>query len=257
MVSQCPQLTEEQSKSVVSLLCSVHRQPFNTLLGTNLCICVLIFYWGTLKNPPQSRPRSLVLPWALLDQRPSPGNGDSLGARGEMVQWHRVPELELLSSATRRPSRVLWAPKGLECLHGLQQQLCHPGNDPGNVSARECCVLGRAPCPAGPGAPGRLWGTQSCCCAEPAQRCPSLRPQLLQALWSASPPSQFVPAAAAAEWELPLGAVGGTTLLWTLPCGTTLLQGSAVSEIWSKPKARGLIKTGKLDRTEGTSNQYD
>lgn len=42
-----------------------------------------------------------------------------------------VSELELLSlSSPQLPSRVLCTPKGLECLHGLQQQLCHPGNDP-------------------------------------------------------------------------------------------------------------------------------
>lgn len=64
-----------------------------------------------------------------------------------MLERPRVPEPDLLSlSPTPRPSRVLWAPKGLECLHGPSSKASHPGkcSCPGTnlgMCWEGCCAL--------------------------------------------------------------------------------------------------------------------
>lgn len=148
VVSQCPQLTEEQSKRVVLLPCSLHKLPFNALLGTKhqLRIFILIISLGTLKKRP---PELFPEPGAAVGTAGSETFPLGVGAASVHVQkWVVTPVLwrdcgvrgtpGAAQPQPSPPSRVLWAPKGLECLHGLQQQLCHPGNDPALGQTRTC-----------------------------------------------------------------------------------------------------------------------
>lgn len=145
MDSQCPQLTEEQSKSVALLLCSLHKSPFNALLGTKyqLCICILIINLGTLRTgPPKLSPKLFPKAWCCrghcwIRDHP-PGIGSSIGARAEM---DGDPAGAGAAPGAAQP-RVLWAPEGLECLHGLPQQRCHPGNAAAPGRSRGCVCWG-------------------------------------------------------------------------------------------------------------------